>query len=99
LFVYVDYREKFGVRRKLPLVNIRTILAELKAERSRLNRAIAALERLAAANQKAKKSCRAPAPRRREALSSAPGVKRGQLLMFRKPRSSTPAKPSKAEEA
>jgi septal ring factor EnvC (AmiA/AmiB activator) len=81
------------------LVNIRTILAELKAERSRLNRAIAALERLVAANQKAKKSPRASAQRRRDALSSAPAEKRGQLLMFRKIRRSAPAKPSKAEEA
>ena len=82
-----------------PLVNIRTILAEVKAERSRLNRAIAALERLAAAKQKAKKSGRALAQRRRDALSSAPGEIRGQLLMFRKPRKITLAKPSKAEEA
>ena len=84
---------------EIALVNIRTILAELKAERSRLNRAIAALERLAAANQKAKKSRRASAQRRRDALSSAPAEKRGQVLMFRKIRRSAPAKPSKAEEA
>jgi septal ring factor EnvC (AmiA/AmiB activator) len=81
------------------LVNIRTILAELKAERSRLNRAIAALERLAAANQRARKSRRVAAQRRRDALASAPGEKRGQLLMFRKLRRSTRVKPSKAEEA
>jgi hypothetical protein len=99
LFVYADCQEKFGVRRKLPLVNIRRILAELKSERSRLNRAIVALERLAAANRKGKKSRRASVQRRRDALSSAPGEKRGQLLMFRKVRTSTRAKPSKAEEA
>jgi hypothetical protein len=90
---------KIGGTEETALVNIRTILAELKAERSRLNRAIAALERLAAANQKAKKSRRASAPRRRDALSSAPAEKRGKLLIFRKLRRSTPAKPSKAEEA
>jgi len=81
------------------LVNIRMVLAELKAERSRLNRAIAALERLASANRKAKKARRVAAQRRRDALSSAPGEKRGQLLMFRKLRRNTLAKPSKAEEA
>lgn len=80
-------------------MNIRMILAELKAERSRLNRAIAALERLAAANQKAKKSRRASAQRRRNALSSIPGDRRGQLLMFQKPRRSARVKSSKAEEA
>ena len=80
-------------------MNIRTILAELKAERSRLNRAIAALERLAAANQKAKKSRRASARRRRIALSSAPKEKRGQLLMFRRLKATVDSKPSKAEEA
>jgi len=81
------------------LVNIRTILAELKAERSRLNRAIVALERLAAANQKAKKSRRAFVQRRGDAVLSAPKEKRGQLLMFRKLRTSVRSKPSKAEEA
>jgi hypothetical protein len=49
LFVYADCQEKFGVRRKLPLVNIRRILAELKSERSRLNRAIVERERNLAA--------------------------------------------------
>jgi hypothetical protein len=81
------------------LVNIRTILAELKAERSRLNRAIAALEGLAAANQKAKKSRRVTAQRRADALLPAPKQERGQLLVFRKPKASVRSKPSKAEEA
>ena len=80
-------------------MKIRKILAELKAERSRLNRAIAALERVAAANQKAKKSRRASAQRRRDALSSAPAEKRGKLLMFRKLRRTGLAKPSKVGEA
>jgi hypothetical protein len=90
---------KIGGTEETALVNIRTILAELKAERSRLNRAIAALERLAVANRKAKKSRRASPPRRKDALSSAPGEMRGQLLMFRKLRRIAPAKASRAEEA
>ena len=79
-------------------MNIRKILAELKAERSRLNRAIVVLERLQTATQKEKGSRRATEQRRREALSSAPREKRGELLMFRKPKVSR-CKPSKVEEA
>jgi hypothetical protein len=79
-------------------VNIRKILAELKAERSRLNRAIAVLEKLQAATQKEKGSRRATERRRGEALSPAPIERRGEVLMFRKLKVSR-SKPSKAEEA
>jgi hypothetical protein len=80
-------------------VNIRKILAELKAERSRLNRAIVVLEKLMAATQKEKGSRRATKQRRGDPLSSAPREKRGELLMFRKPKTSARSKPSKVEEA
>jgi hypothetical protein len=80
-------------------VNIRKILAELKAERSRLNRAIVVLEKLRDATQKEKGSRRATEQRRGDVLSSAPREKRGQLLMFRKPKTSARSKPSKAEQA
>ena len=80
------------------LVNIRKILAELKAERSRLNRAIVVLEKLQPAIQKERGSRRPSEQRRRDSVSSAPRERRGELLMFRKPKVSR-SKPSKAEEA
>jgi len=80
-------------------VNIRKILAELKAERSRLNRAIVVLEKLQAVTQKEKGSRRATEKRRVDVLSSTRGERRGQLLMFRKPKTSARSKRSKAEEA
>ncbi|HST12529.1 MAG TPA: hypothetical protein VLL05_19295 [Terriglobales bacterium] len=87
-------------------MNIRMILNELKAERCRLDRAIAALEKIALASQKKRKSARS-AQRRTQAgrllpkkLAKKQPVQelQGKLLLFRKPRRAR-SKPSRAEEA
>jgi len=76
-------------------VNIRNILIELKAERTRLNRAIAALEKLVPP----RKSQPSSGGRPTDMLATASQVKRGKVLVFRKPKISARAKASKAEEA
>jgi hypothetical protein len=80
-------------------VNIARILAELKAERSRLDRAIAALEKLAFAAQKKRK--RAARSTRRSKTGTTPSSKdqRGKVILFRKLRKSGNSKGSQAEEA
>jgi hypothetical protein len=87
-------------------LNIPRILAELKAERRRLNRAIAALEKLVYLPQKEKRSARTGEAPRRKRPGTPPPLKdqrrkeqRGKLLLFRKPRKSVRSKSSQAEEA
>jgi hypothetical protein len=80
---------------RTPLVNVRKILVELKAERDRLNRAIAALEKLAPQ----RKSRPVSGSRMADTPTPAPKEKRGQLLAFRKPKVSVRSRTSKAEEA
>jgi hypothetical protein len=104
------FRQEFGDRGE-PTLNIPRILAELKAERRRLNRAIAALEKLTYLPQKEKRSSRSGSTLRRTqpgtSLSSKdrggedqPGKnQRGNLLMFRKPRKNAHPRTSHAEEA
>jgi hypothetical protein len=77
----------------MPTLNIPRILAELKAERRRLNRAIAALEKLAYIAPKEKRSAHSRnAPRTRQAGPPPPlrnqRRKEGTLLLFRKSRGS-----------
>jgi hypothetical protein len=76
-------------------VNVRKILADLKAERTRLNRVIAAIEKLTPK----KKSRPVLGKTQVEVLPAAPGEKRGQLLTFRKLKIRARAKTSRAEEA
>ena len=76
-------------------MNVRKILIELKAERDRLNRAIAALEKLAPQRKSRPVSGR----RMADNPTPAPKKKRGQLLVFRKPKVSVRSRTSKAEEA
>jgi hypothetical protein len=83
------------MRGGLSLVNVRKILADLKAERTRLNRAIAAIEKLTPK----KKSRRVSGKTQAEVLQAASGEKRGQLLEFRRLKISARAKTSRAEEA
>jgi hypothetical protein len=90
----------------MPTLNIPRILAQLKAERRRLNRAIAALEKLVYIAQKEKRPTRSGnAPRRRQPGNPPPlkdqrsKEQRGKLLLFRKPRKSVRSKSSQAEEA
>ncbi len=87
-------------------MNIPGILAELKADRRRLDRAIAALEKLVSTASKEKRSAHSgSAPRRKQA--GTPAVlkdqrskeQRGKLLLFRKPRKRVRPKSSQAEEA
>jgi len=78
-----------------PLVNVRRILVELKAERTRLNRAIAALEKLVP-KKKSRPSSRG---RPTDSLATDSQVKRGKVLVFRRLKISARAKASKAEEA
>jgi hypothetical protein len=80
---------------KTPLVNVRKILIELKAERARLTRAIAALEKLTPQ----RKSRSVSGSRTADTPTSAPKEKRGQLLAFRKLKVSARSRTSKAEEA
>lgn len=86
-------------------MNIPGILAELKAERRRLQRAIAALEKLVYTAQKEKKlSYPGAAPRKKQAGTPAhqeqrSKEQRGKLLLFRKARKSVRSKSSQAEEA
>ena len=83
-------------------MNIAKILAELKAERSRLDRAIAALEKLAFATQrKTKRSTLAAPPQRRSKTGAAfsPQHQRGKVILFRRLRKSGRSKGSQAEEA
>jgi hypothetical protein len=97
--VYLLYQQKSWRLRRLPTVNIARILAELKAERSRLDRAIAALEKLALAAQKRKKAAPStPAQRRARKGLKLPPKERGKLIVFRKLRKSG-SKPAQAEEA
>jgi hypothetical protein len=86
-------------------LNIPRILAELKAQRRRLNRAIAALEKLNYP-QKEKRSSRPDnTPRRTQPRTSASSKdlrdkdQRGKLLLFRKPRKNARPRTSQAEEA
>lgn len=76
-------------------MNVRKILIELKAERARLNRAIAALEKLAPQ----KKSRPVSGSRMADTPTAAPKQRRGQLLAFRKPKASVRSRTSNAEEA
>ena len=92
---------KFPGLRRLPTLNIQRILAELRMERRRLERAIAALEKIAPSP---KKSYRPVAERRsqgaRTIIKDRPGHDRqGKLLLFRKPQRTGRPKPSRAEEA
>ena len=87
-------------------MNIPGILAELKAERRRLNRAIAALEKLVYTAQKEKRSSHpGAAPRKKQAETPPPlrepgsREQRGKLLLFRKARKRVSSKSSQAEEA
>ena len=81
-------------------MNVARILAQLKAERRRLNVAIAALERLVEPVQKQVKPTnrRSPAERKRRSTSRR-GAVRGTLLQFRLPRTIPRSKPDQAEEA
>jgi hypothetical protein len=89
-----------------PTLNIPRILAELKAERRRLNRAIVALEKLTYLPPKGKRSSRSGTKPRR----TQPGAsllfkdqrrkdQQGKLLMFRKPRKNGRSRSSQAEQA
>jgi hypothetical protein len=82
-------------------VKIARILAELKAERQRLNRAIAALEKLAFAARSEKRSALStPAPRRDHKRTKLPPKGQpGKVILFRKLRKSGRSKGSQAEEA
>jgi len=87
-------------------LNIPGILAELKADRRRLNRAIAALEKLVYTAPKEKRSSHSSsAPGRKQtgtphALKDQPSKQqRGKLLLFPKPRKRVRSKSSQAEEA
>ncbi len=87
-------------------MNIPGILAELKAERRRLNRAIAALEKLVYTAPKERRSSHSGIAPRRKKAGTPPALKdqrskeqRGKLLLFRKPRKRVRSKSSQAEEA
>ena len=83
-------------------MKIPRILAELKAERSRLDRAIAALEKLAsAAQRKTKRSALAAPAQRRSKTGTAfsPQHQPGNVILFRRLRKSGRSKGSQAEEA
>jgi hypothetical protein len=87
-------------------LNIPRILAELKAERRRLNRAIAALQKLTYLPQKERRSSRSGStPGRTQPETSLSSKDRGgkdqraKVLVFRKSRKNARPQSSQAEEA
>jgi len=87
-------------------LNIPGILAELKADRRRLNRAIAALEKLVYTPPKEKRSSHSSSALDGKQAGTPPALKdqpskeqRGKLLLFPKSRKRVRSKSSQVEEA
>ena len=83
-------------------MNLPRILAQLKAERRRLNTAITALEKVVASTKKqgaprSDRSRSAATPQGHRKTSQAPA--KGKLLQFRLPRTRVRRKPERVEEA